>query len=66
MEPEQKPKSDGLGFEWIVGMTRDFEEEVKKGMFDLTPERASYWQLRILLAMAQQLSVLVATVKERG
>jgi hypothetical protein len=54
----KKPES----FENIDQMSHEFDERVTEV---LEPGLASYWQLRILLAIAQQLSVISASLKER-
>lgn len=65
---KQQPKEEGaLGFEWIVGMSAEFESAMDTAFRDggqgPLPEAASYWQLRILLAIAQQLSVIAGAIK---
>lgn len=58
-----------MNFEHIGNLTAEFQE--MEGMAaggragDLTPETASYWQLRILLAIAQQLSVIAGEIKKQ-
>lgn len=69
MKPHQ-PKDEGaLGYEWIVGMSAEFQAAMDRCFKNgdnppgLTPEVASYWQLRFLLAISQQLSVIAGAVK---
>ena len=47
-------------FEHIAHMTEEFHNAEEQ---ELTPEGASYWQLRILLSIAQQLSVIAGHLK---
>lgn len=54
-----KPKN----FESITQMTEEFEMGVKRAPVDVT--LASVWQLRILLSIAQQLSVIAAALKDK-
>jgi hypothetical protein len=50
-------------FEWIEKMTAEFALRSASSTA-ITPDEASWWQLRILLSIAQQLSVIAATLKE--
>ena len=54
-----KPKN----FESITQTTEEFEMGVKRAPVDVT--LASVWQLRILLSIAQQLSVIAAALKDK-
>jgi hypothetical protein len=49
-------------FEWIKEMSEEFAM-LSERTYPITPEEASVWQLRILLSIAQQLSVIAATLK---
>jgi hypothetical protein len=51
-------------FEHIDSMSADFNA-LFMGPGQMTPEVAAYWQLRILLSIAQQLSVISQSLKER-
>ena len=49
-------------YEHIDSMSEEFHNAEEQ---ELTPEGESYWQLRILLSIAQQLSVISQTLKEK-
>lgn len=55
-------KKTAAHYEHIDGMSEEFQGIEPE---DLTPELASWWSLRINLAIAQQLSVISQTLKER-
>ena len=58
MTKPEKGRED-LGFEWIAGMTAQFQDDWNDKERDVT-----YWQLRILLSIAQQLSVIAGALKD--
>ncbi len=58
----QMAKPTATHYENIEEMSAEFAEEVEPHM--LVPDLAAYWQLRIQLAIAQQLSVISKTLKD--
>lgn len=57
-------------FENIANMTQEFQEYERAAtgpdFRPVSPEYAAYWQARILLAIAQQLSVIAGQMKAQS
>jgi len=61
---EMAKQQTATHYENIEEMSAEFLSEVDAET--INPEIASYWQLRINLAIAQQLSVISKTLKDNG